>query len=103
MVQYYIFILKLRRNSRKNAGKFTYYTGVTTNPARRLSDIRNGFGCEWIRRNRLSAIRYVYMTSVKNSDEATKIKNRIKRLSLADKLALIEAPFKALQAKLNKE
>ena len=89
MVQYYTYILKLIRNSKKNAGKVTYYTGVTDNPVHRLSEIRNGIGCEWIRRNMLSPVGFVYMESFEFAFEADKRKKQLKRLSLKDKEDLI--------------
>lgn len=102
VVQYYIFILKLRRNSRKNSGKIIYYTGVTTNPPHRLKELRAGIGCEWIKRNMLSSIGYVWMESTTNPTEASKIKNRVKRLNVREKLDLIDKPFRELDAKRTK-
>ena len=101
VVQYYIFILKLMRNSRKKVGKITYNTGITTNPAHRLKEFRSGIGCEWIRRLMLSPVGYVWMELTTDSLEATKIKKRVKRLNVKEKLYLIEKPFKELEKKLN--
>lgn len=100
-VQCYVFILKLMRNSRKNAGKITYYTGITLNPAHRLKEFRSGIGCEWIRRLRLSSIGYVYMQKFSDPWAAKKLKRKIKHMNLKEKEYFIDEPFRRLKEKLD--
>lgn len=78
---YYTYIIRCKDN--------TLYTGITTDPARRLREHRSGSGSGAKYTRSHSAMRFEAMWSSCDRSLASKLECRIKRLSRIDKEALI--------------
>ncbi|MBR0090937.1 MAG: GIY-YIG nuclease family protein [Lachnospiraceae bacterium] len=79
MKQHYVYIL--------SCADGTLYTGYTTEPERRLAEHNEGSGAKYTR-GRLP-VKMVYTAAFKTRSEATKEEARIKKLTRAQKLALL--------------
>lgn len=79
-----------------------FYTGVTTDVARRLSEHRGGRsrGARFTRG--AGQIELVYQVALRDRSEAQRLEARLRRLSRAEKLTVIEAGLErgALLARL---
>lgn len=65
------------------------YTGITTDPARRVKEHNNGgLGAKYTRARR--PVNLVYVEIVENRSDATKREHQIKNLDLQAKLLLIK-------------
>ena len=80
--QHYVYIL--------SCADGTLYTGYTTEPERRLAEHNEGTGAKYTR-GRLP-VKMVYTAAFETRSEAAKEEARIKRLTRAQKLALIPGP-----------
>ena len=78
---YYVYILQCRDK--------TYYTGSTTDLARRLRQHNGGDGAKYTRSRR--PVRLVYAETAPDWSAALRREAEIKRLTRAKKSALIEA------------
>jgi len=76
---YYVYILKCSDD--------TLYTGITTDPERRLKEHNAGTGAKYTRCRR--PVSMVYKETAENRSEASKREAEIKALSKAQKLALV--------------
>jgi len=76
---YYVYILRCSDGS--------LYTGITTDPERRLEEHNSGTGAKYTRCRR--PVSMVYTETAENRSEASKREAAIKALSRAQKLALI--------------
>ncbi len=77
----YIYILECGDNS--------FYTGWTNDIEKRLAAHRRGEGAKYTRGR--GPLRLIYLEVFDTKEEAMQREARIKRLSRADKIALIEA------------
>lgn len=67
----------------------TLYTGITTDPGRRLAEHNAGVGARYTRAR--LPVTMVYQTSVKDRSEASRLEYRIKKLPRKTKLEMIRA------------
>jgi len=67
----------------------TLYTGITTDPGRRLDEHNTGVGARYTRARLPVAM--VYQVSVKDRSEASRLEYRIKKLPRKAKLEMIRA------------
>lgn len=65
----------------------TLYTGITTEPARRFREHASGRGARWFRGT--APRRFLYLEACPDRSAAQRREAAIKRLSRADKLALV--------------
>ena len=65
----------------------TYYTGWTTNPQRRLNEHNAGHGAHYTRTR--GPVQLIYIEAQSNRSAAMKREYAIKKLSRAQKLALV--------------
>jgi putative endonuclease len=78
---YYVYILRCSDK--------TLYTGITTNLARRVGEHNSsGLGARYTRTRR--PVKLVFSKKFKNRSTAAKEESRIKKLSRAEKLALVK-------------
>ena len=82
MTRHYVYVLECADG--------TLYAGYTTEPERRLKEHNAGIGAKYTR-GRLP-VRMVYTASFATRGEALKEEARIKKLTRAQKLALISRP-----------
>jgi putative endonuclease len=66
----------------------TLYTGITTDPDRRLSEHNRGCGCAYTR-SRLP-VSLVYLEPAENRSHALRREHAIKRMSRAEKDSLVD-------------
>ena len=79
---YYVYILRCSDK--------TLYTGITTDPARRAMEHNSSkLSARYTRTRR--PVKLVYSKKFKNRSTAAKEESRIKKLSRAEKLALVKA------------
>ncbi|WP_092209632.1 GIY-YIG nuclease family protein [Desulfoluna spongiiphila] len=67
----------------------TLYTGITTDPQRRLDEHNAGVGARYTRAR--LPVTMVYQTSAKDRSEASRLEYRIKKLPRKAKLEMIKA------------
>ena len=77
--QYYLYILECQDGS--------LYTGISTNPERRLKEHIEGTGAKYTRTHK--PVKIVYLELLRNRSEASKREYEIKQLSRKEKLDLI--------------
>ena len=87
---YYIYIIKCERWKKGMFQKYTYYTGMTGNPKRRLAEHRAGIKSNWMVMNNISPKHFVYLEQVKDYYSALAREQQIKKMNLKTKLKLIE-------------
>lgn len=73
----------------------TYYTGSTDELKKRVSEHREGKGCEWTRRR--LPVEFVWRQEFPSREEAKAAEHQIKRWSRAKKEALIAGDFDLLR------
>ncbi len=78
---WYVYILE--------CSDMTYYTGITTNIERRVSEHETGVGAKYTRGR--GPLRLVYSEETADRSSATKREIEIKSLSKEKKLSLIDA------------
>ncbi len=78
---WYVYILE--------CSDMTYYTGITTNIERRVSEHETGVGAKYTRGR--GPLRLVYSEELVDRSSATKREIEIKSLSKEKKLSLIDA------------
>lgn len=83
---WHVYLLRCKRG--------TLYTGVTTDPLRRLHEHNAGRGAAYTRLNGPTEL--VYLESAESRGAALKREHAIKRLSRAHKLELLAAPTNLL-------
>ena len=76
---YYVYILKCSDD--------TLYTGITTDPERRLKEHNSGTGAKYTRSRR--PVEMVYSETAADRSEASKRETEIKKFSRAQKLEMI--------------
>ena len=76
---YYLYILDCQDGS--------LYTGISTNPERRLKEHVKGTGAKYTRTHK--PVKIVYLELLRNRSEASKREYEIKQLSRKEKLDLI--------------
>jgi len=89
---YFVYILK--------CGDGTYYTGITTDIARRFEEHKNGVGGRYTRSR--GAARIVYKEKHKDRSSASKREAQIKKLSRKGKIVLLKKGRGAARAPLSK-
>ena len=91
MAKYYVYIIKCEKWTKGMFDKILYYTGMTSNPKRRLREHRNGQRSNWMVRNNVSPKGFVYIELI-GSDyyKALERETQIKKMNLKTKLKLIE-------------
>lgn len=77
---YYVYILR--------CGDDSFYTGITTDVARRVSEHKEGKGARYTRARGVKAL--LHTERKLNRSTATKREATIKRMSRKEKLALVE-------------
>ena len=77
--QYYLYILECQDGS--------LYTGISTNPERRLKEHIEGTGAKYTRTHK--PVKIIYLELLRNRSEASKREYEIKQLSRKEKLDLI--------------
>ncbi|MHA1821464.1 MAG: GIY-YIG nuclease family protein [Promethearchaeota archaeon] len=87
MNAYYIYILECVDSK----GKKTYYTGYTSNLAKRFQEHVSGNGAKYTKGKQLKIVHYEIFTSRK---EAMRREREIKAMSLKDKMDLINGTKK---------
>ena len=91
MIKYYVYIIKCEKWKRGIFQKEIYYTGMSSNPKRRLSEHRAGYRSNWMVRNNISPKEIVYLECTGNNYwDAIKREKEIKKISLSKKLKMIE-------------
>ena len=91
MTKYYVYIIKCERWKNGIFQKDTYYTGMTSNPKRRLNEHRSGLKSNWMVINNISPKYFVYIECVgENYHKTLEREKQIKKLSLKNKLKLID-------------
>jgi len=80
MKPWYLYILKCADG--------TLYTGITVDPERRLDEHNQGIGARYTHARR--PVTMVYLTSVKDRSEASRLEYRTKKLPRKAKLELIK-------------
>ena len=86
---YYVYIIKCRRDGRRNFGDIVYYTGFTNNPKKRLYEHQIGIKSKWMKRYKINAQCIVYIESFLTPEQAMKREQQIKRLGKKAKKRLI--------------
>ena len=79
-MEYFVYILKCADD--------TFYTGITTDPSRRLKEHNSGKGAKYTRSRLPCTI--VYCEHSENKNSALKREAAIKKLSRKEKLQLIK-------------
>lgn len=91
MTKYYVSVIKCERWKKGMYQKDTYYTGMTSNPKRRLEEHRNGLHSNWMLKNNISPKHFVYIECVGTDYWITLNREKqIKKMNLKTKLKLIE-------------
>ena len=85
---YYVYILLCKDD--------TLYTGITTDPKRRLEQHKKGTGAKYTRSH--GALKMIYLEEAKDRSEASKREAAIKSLSREEKLRLAERSCKVRPA-----
>ena len=98
MTDYYVYIVKCEKwkmnQKTKECSfiKYLYYTGMTSDPKRRLEEHKNGVRSNWMVNNNIRPLHLEYIENTgQDYWEAIKREKEIKRLSPAKKLKLINS------------
>lgn len=88
---YYVYIIKCEQWKAGVFQRYTYYTGMTSNPKRRLQDHRSGKLSKWMVKYGVSPKEFSYVECTGYDYwMAIKREKQIKSFSLDKKLKLIE-------------
>ena len=91
MTKYYAYIIKCEKWKKGIFQKYLYYTGMTSDPKRRLAEHRAGQRSNWMVRNNISPKHFVYIECVGTDYWITiNREKQIKKMNLKTKLKLIE-------------
>lgn len=91
MTRYYVYIIKCEKWKNGVFQNYTYYTGMSSNPKRRLTEHRLGQRSNWMQRNNISPKELVYIEYVSDNYYLTLDREKqIKKLNLDRKLKLIQ-------------
>ena len=89
--KYYVYIIKCEKWKNGIFQKELYYTGMTSDPKRRLQEHRSGMRSNWMVRNNISPKYFVYIEMIGyNYYDAISKEQKLKKLTLKNKLKLIE-------------
>lgn len=91
MTKYYVYIIKCEKWKKGIFQKYLYYTGMTSDPKRRLKEHQAGIKSNWMVRNSISPKYIVYLELVGTNYYTTLVREKqIKQMSLMRKLNMIE-------------
>lgn len=86
---YFVYIWEGERGSRKNRGERIFYTGITRNLERRWKQ-HCGHRSKYPRINKINPRKIVYVEIVYSKKEAESREKQLKKLTVAEKIRLIE-------------
>ena len=96
MAQYFVYIIEcekwkyIRKHSESIFVKTLFYTGITTNPKKRLIEHKNGILSGWMSNNNIRPLHFVYMECTgSNYNDCIKREKQIKEMNLSRKKKLI--------------
>lgn len=86
--KYYIYIIKCEKWTRSIFKRIIYYTGLTTNPKRRLYEHKHGIKSAWMRLNNINPLFFIYIEEYNDLSKAKIREKEIKKMSVKNKIKL---------------
>ena len=102
MVKYYVYIIKCEKWIKGIPQGIFYYTGMSSNPKRRLKEHQNGIRSKWMKKYGMKALYFIHMELIENGYySAVKREKQIKDMSVINKLKLAHSNVSYGNASLN--